>query len=191
MSVGAWNDDVMLLAASDAERANRPRWMVRLGLALVLGAMVYSGLSWTAFRGAVSGLRSTQAADFSLRGTLSEIRSLSAAPEQGAVVAYDPIPNPQTIMEQQAVMAGLDRPSPPRIGDDRVGGQISRKTFRYSTVTSSSAASLLEWLLGVERAIPGMEVRGLDLRPQTGRGTGGSPTGWELDVEFARLEKQS
>jgi hypothetical protein len=191
MTGDSWNDDAMLLAASDAERANRPRWMVRLGLVLVLGAVVYAGLSWMAFRGAVSGLRSTQAGDFALRGTLAEIGSMSGAPDPDAVVAHDPIPNPQTIMEQQAVMVGLDRPAPPRIGDDRVGGGISRKTFRYTSVASPSAGALLEWLLGVERAIPGMEVRGLDLRPRAGRGAGVAPTGWELDVEFARLEKQS
>lgn len=172
----------MLRKAGATERRNRPTWMPRLGVLLVIIASVYALLGWNAQRAAHRELRSTQAGDTRLTATLDEITQLRDSPNQGGPEVFEPIAGPQTSMESAAVAVGLDAPAPPSQSSDQVGSGISRKIYFYKDVRHGSAEALFEWLVEVERTIDGMRVHSLDLRTV-------GETGWLMDVRFSRLEK--
>ena len=179
------NDDQrmrMLRQAGAAERRNRPGWMPRLGLLLILIALVYAGLGWNAQRKALRELEATRSGDAQLTAVLDEIDRLKNAPNQGGPTVYEPLTGPQTSMENVAVAVGLDAPAPPTQNSDEVAPGISRKIYLYKDVRHSSAQTLFEWLVEVERTIEGMRVHSLDLQTDGDRG-------WRMDVRFSRLEK--
>lgn len=175
----------MLRAAGDAERSNRPRWMVILGALVLAIAAVYALLGFGERGRALESLRSARAADARLTLLLDQITTAAAPPEQGGIGPFDPLPNPQTLLEQFATRAGLDKPDPPTARREEVGDRISRRTFQYGSVRHPSPDALVRWLDSVEKGIPGMRVEYVDLRPNNAR------NGWELVVTFSRLETSS
>lgn len=172
----------MLRQAGVAERRNRPGWMPRLALLLILIALIYAGLGWSAQRKAIRELRATRAGDAQLTAVLTEIDRLRDSPNQGGPEVFEPIAGPQTSMENVAVEVGLEAPAPPTQSSDEVAPGISRKIYFYKDVRHSSAETLFEWLVEVERTIEGMRVHSLDLQTNGDRG-------WRMDVRFSRLEK--
>ncbi len=176
----------MFRRAGETERANRPRWMVVLAGAVLVLTAVYALLGWLDRNDAVRNLRSARTSDANLSLVLDEIRGASQAPETtGGIGPYDPLPNPQTMLERFAERAGLERPDPPSAREEEVGEGISRRTYQYTIVRHPTPEALIRWLDSVERNIAGMRVDNLDLRPNSRR------DGWELSVRFSRLEKTS
>lgn len=174
----------MLRAAEGAERRNRPRWMPRLGLLAVLIALLYAGLGWFERGRALDQLRAARSSDAGLTLVLEEIERLRETPNQGGPRVYEPLAGPQTSMEAAAVAVGLDAPAPPTLNSAEVTPGIDRKIYFYKDVRHSSAETLFEWLVEVERTIEGMRVHELDLKTV-------GETGWLMDVRFSRLETSS
>lgn len=174
----------LLRDTATAERRNRPRWMISLGLAVLAGGLIFAGVSWTAHTAATRQLASERADDRDLTNMLLEIQRLSEPPEQGDLQVYDPLEGPVTMLEDAADRVGLDRPAPPRLDrDEQVTPTISRKLFRYTNVTHGSADALLQWLTEVEQTVEGMQVHSLEL-------IAGDST-WRMSVTFSRLETSS
>ena len=175
----------MFRQAGDTERANRPRWMVTLTACVLLIAAAYALFGWLARNDAVDDLRAAHAADANLTLVLDEIRGVSDAPEGGSIGPYDPLPNPQTMLERFATRAGLDTPEPPSSREEEVSDRISRRTYQYKSIFHPTPEALIRWLDTVERGIAGMRVEYLELEPNARR------EGWNLKVTFSRLETSS
>ncbi|MEO1717655.1 MAG: hypothetical protein AAFR76_11140 [Planctomycetota bacterium] len=175
----------MFRRASDAERSNRPRWMVMLAGLIFAAALVYALLGWFDRRDALDALRGARAGDSNLTLVLSEIERLREPPETGDMGPFPPLDTPQTELQRLATRAGLDTLDPPTARESEVNERISRRTFTYRSVRHPSPEGLLRWLDSVERGIIGMRVQYIDLKPNRAR------DGWELSVTFSRLETSS
>ncbi|MEL6499641.1 MAG: hypothetical protein AAF937_12440 [Planctomycetota bacterium] len=172
----------MFRRASEAERSNRPRWMVLIaGLALA-ACLAYALLGWLDRRDALDTLRGARAADSNLTLVLGEIERLREPPETGDLGPFPRLSTPQTELQLWATRAGLENLDPPRVSESEVNERISRREFTYRGVRHPSPTALLRWLDSVERGITGMRVRLIDLKPNRAR------DGWELSVTFSRLE---
>lgn len=175
----------MFRKAGDAERANQPRWMILISIAVLATSAAYALLGWLEQGSTIDALKGARAADSNLNLVLDEIRTLSTPLDPGGIGPFDPLPNPQTLLERFATRAGLDAPDPPTASREQVGDRISRRKFQYGQVRHPSPDGLIRWLDSVERGIVGMRVEFFDLRPNALR------DGWQLSVTFSRLETSS
>ncbi len=175
----------MFRRAGEAERSNRPRWMILLAGLVFAGAVGYALLGWLERSDAIDTLRSAQGIDASLTLVLDEIVALREPPETGDIGPFPPLSTPQTEIQRLATRAGLDTLEPPTARESQVNERISRRTYQYTGVPHPSPTGLLRWLDSVERGILGMRVEWFDLKPNRAR------DGWELSVRFSRLETTS
>lgn len=174
----------LAMAASGNERRNRPTLLVVLSVIAVVAAM----------GGAVWGMNARAKARADLVRALSaQARTERMAQEWGQLETQEkespdanigrPIPDLLSQMEGLATRAGIkDKPKPPRQSPQTRNG-ITVTEYYYSEVKDPSLKALLEWLRLAGTQIPGMEVYGLDLRPD--------PTNWYMNVTFRRWERPS
>ncbi|MEO1583226.1 MAG: hypothetical protein AAFR96_01485 [Planctomycetota bacterium] len=175
----------MFRAAGDAERANRPRWMVLLAGVLFAACAGFALLGLSARASAVEQLTIARAGEAALGRTIADIRLAQQPPETGGIGPFPPLPAPQTRLEQIAGRAGLSTLPAPNVSQEQVDDRISRKIYQYAAIRNPSAEVLFLWLDNVEREILGMRVRSIELKPNQRR------NGWELNVSFSRLETSS
>lgn len=171
--------------AGASERRNSPRSLVVLAVLLLLGAGLYAGLGWTSRQGTLRSLRAAQGSQGLVRVQLEELEGLrSPEAQQGGVVVHDRMDRPVTLLEQAAQKAEFDAPQydSERIETDL--GDSHRRIFRFKEIRSASAQDILRWVDRVEKDITGMRVYSMDLRAGDGR------TGWDVTVQFSRLEKK-
>lgn len=176
---------MMLRQAGAAERRNTPRSLVVLAALALLASGVYAGLGWTGRQGTLRSLRSAQDSQRLVRQQLDELDSLrSPEADGGGVVVYDRLDRPVTLLEQAAQNAEIPAPTydSERIETDT--GDSHRRIFRYREIRSASVEGVLRWVDRVEKTIPGMRVYSMDLRVGEGR------RGWDVTVQFSRLEKK-
>lgn len=170
------------LAATGAERRNRPRHLVVLGVLALVVALLALGWAWTSRASAREALGSR-------RRELAQIRSLGA--ELTALRAQrtfrsdeeDLFRTPTDMLSRLkdlAAEAGLES-SPPVPVEREVNLQAgSRREWPYS-VTDASLDALLGWVRLAGERIPGTFAQTIELRPAGSR--------WRLDVTFARYER--
>ncbi|MEO1511527.1 MAG: hypothetical protein AAFU70_05595 [Planctomycetota bacterium] len=175
----------MFRRASEAERANRPRWMILIAGLIFAGALGYALLGWLDRRDAIDTLRSARASDSNLTLVLDDIEQLRQPMDSGDIGPFPPLSTPQTLLQRLATQAGLDTLQPPTARVSEVNERISRRLYQYGTVRHPTAEALLRWLDSVEQNITGMRVQNIDLKPNRAR------NGWELSVTFSRLENSS
>lgn len=174
----------MLRRASASERRNSPRGLVYLALALALAGGVYAGTGWASRRSAVRSLAAAQDSQRIVRTQLSELESLSSPASGGGVVIHERLASPVASLERAAQAAEFPDPKFESERIERDLGEAHRRIFRFKEIRGASAAGVLRWVDRVERDIPGMRVYSMDLRPSADRG------GWDVTVQFARLERK-
>ncbi|MEM7623538.1 MAG: hypothetical protein AAF235_10100, partial [Planctomycetota bacterium] len=118
----------MFRRAGDAERANRPRWMILLAGLVFAITLGYALLGWLDRRDAINTLRSARAADTNLTLVLTEIEALREPPETGDIGPFAPLSTPQTELQRLATREGLDTLEPPTARESEVNERISRRT---------------------------------------------------------------
>ena len=85
-------------------------------------------------------------------------------------------------LEGLATRAGLkEKPNPPRQNPQTRSG-VTVTEYYYTNVKDASLKPLLEWLRLATAQIPGLEVYGLNLRPD--------PNNWNMTVTFRRWERK-
>jgi hypothetical protein len=175
-------------AAMAHERRNRPLSVLIVAVAALLLMAMFAGF----------GIRSRGAARAELRRTMTDQALVERYAEELAALERmerdpssgrgggRPIPNLLTRMEELAVQAGLEKPRPPRVPAPEQRGAIRITHYHYgdntNPITHTSLSSLLDWLRLAQSEELGMEVTGLNLRPDGNN--------WRMTVSFRRWERE-
>jgi hypothetical protein len=192
------------MAASAAERANRPRGLIVAGAVLLVLSVGYLLYTLTQ-RGAA------QASVFSAQRSLDEIQRLAGLidAESAAMAARGTAPDNAMVskLEGLVMQAGLN-PAGSTISEEPSGpvGQTGMRQRKYKArYTNQDPAAILRWLELTQSSplTAGLEITRLRLTPAgpgpTAPGLPGAVTnpgpadkaGWNIDVDFARWEKIS
>ncbi|MCW5754854.1 MAG: hypothetical protein KIT24_09140 [Phycisphaeraceae bacterium] len=168
-------------AAVFAERRNRPRHLVMLGLLLLVvsGLALIWGLS--SYRGARTEADRERNNVFRLKQLAAMHDALTrtkADPVAGP--PYAPVPNLQTRLEGLATGVGLPRPPLPQERRDRAqaGAQSLRLTYR---IRHDEPGPLFNWLAKAMSEIEGLELYSLRVQPEAST--------WSFEVTFSRWER--
>jgi hypothetical protein len=165
------------LAALAARRArrNRPRRLVVLSLAILIGA------------GALAMWGSVQRARAA--GQLQDARTEFAAVEQlvpqyqqaaasGGENPFQRVPDLVTRIENLARRAGLDNPLPSAPTRDTPRGGLIETSVTINNIRNRTLEPVLGWIAEVTDQIPGIEIDRLEIRPDT--------QGWTVNITFLK-----
>lgn len=177
----------LAVRASRQERANRPTLLLVLAGVVLAGSLVY--LAWAA----LASLRAERALAAEIRNTdnvlrmTAELKALEqAGKERGRSGVGDPIPDIFSRIQAAARDAGMatELRAPRQTSDPRPGmAGVVGKRFEYANVQEESLESILIWIDRATRAVPGLEVHTIALKPE--------PRAWTVRVVFRRWERTS
>jgi hypothetical protein len=173
--------------AARTERQNQPKALLYAAGLLLVGAMIFLGVS---FQGSVAAAKELATQKKQAEDVAKQAGRLKALREY---LASDPgvnqaAPQVLTRIEQAAVDVGLKVPTPLMPSarhNDRAPGATSQLAHLDYEIRAESLPLLLQWVQKAQDNVPGLEVYGVSLRPA-------SPSGahqWVLRVSFARWEK--
>lgn len=167
--------------ASRAERANRPTSLIYLSvgiLAVALSVLAYFAL---ARMSAAGSLRAEADRANRIDKLISRLKEFDRVNEERRE-ELRPLPTMQTQITDAAVAAQLKTKLPPAQAAQAKGpGDLTRRTWRYNDLHEESLEHVFDWIARSLRAIPGLELTGLTLRPEA--------TYWRVDVVFGRWER--
>jgi type II secretory pathway component PulM len=181
----------LLMAASAAERANRPRTLVVLAGLVLLAAIGYAVLGVSSRSAAAGAVESELRQTAELTRVAERIRALQAAQ---ALRGLEPNSRIGKEIEDLAAEEGLTADPAGRklvIGESEVSGQavpgVAQRKYT-AKMTGQDAAAILRWLNNVQTSdrTRGVEISALNLKPEP-QGTRGA---WNVDVEFVRWERR-
>ena len=185
--LAAQEETRLALAAEAArtERQNQPKGMLYGAGLLLLVALIFLGVAFQTSLGAFTELNTQkkQAQDVATQaGKLKALRELATTDPS----VNQSAPQVLTRVELAGVEVGLKSPVrlPVRHNDRAPGAPSQLAHFDYE-VRDESLPLLLQWVEKAQQNVPGLEVYGVSLRPE-------SPTGahqWVLRVSFTRWEK--
>jgi hypothetical protein len=187
---GRLSDDArfeLSLAATAHERRNRPRGILIASIGALVLMTIFAGYGVKARGEARAELRRTLTDQVMVERLADEWTALDQRerdPVSGRL--NRPIPNLLTRMEELAVQAGIEKPRQPRVTPPEQRGAIRVTQYQYgdntNPITHPSLSALLEWLRLAQGEELGMEVIGLNLRPDANN--------WKMTVTFRRWERE-
>ncbi len=165
------------MAAMAARRArrNRPRRLVALALAVLLGAGVIALWGAVERAAAASRLRSARTEQHLVSQLVPQYEQ---ARSRGAENPYQRVPDLVTRIQGYAREAGLDNPLPNAPSSDRPSGALEETTVRISGIRNREFGPVATWLTRVVEEIPGIEITSLVIEPIA--------QGWNVDVVFVK-----
>lgn len=167
--------------AARTERTNRPTSLVYLsGLVLVISLCV---LAYFAFArmSASSALKTEADRANRIDKLIARLKDFDRVNEERRE-ELRPIPTMQTQIADAAVAAQLKtKLAPAQAAQVKGPGDLMRRTWRYNDLHEESLEHTFDWIARSLRAIPGLELTGLTLRPDA--------TYWRVDVVFGRWER--
>lgn len=167
--------------ASRAERANRPTSLIYLsGAILVIAVLLLTYFLFARFTASnVLHVEAERAARIDkLVARLKEFDRVNEERRE----EMRPLPTMQTQIADAAVEAQLKtKLAPAQPGAGQRTGDLTRRTWKYSDLHEDSLEKVFDWISRSLRAIPGLELTGLTLRPDA--------TTWRVDVVFGRWER--
>ncbi|MGH7242164.1 MAG: hypothetical protein ACREJD_01960 [Phycisphaerales bacterium] len=167
--------------ASRAERANRPTSLIYLSGAILALAVFLLGYFLLARVAASSSLRAEAERSARIDKLVARLKEFDRVNEERRE-ELRPLPTMQTQIADAAVSAQLKtKLSPATPGQAKGPGDLTRRTWRYSDLHEESIEKVFDWISRSLRAIPGLELTGLTLRPEA--------TSWRVDVVFGRWER--
>lgn len=172
----------LAMGAAAAERRNRPRAMVVVSCVVLAVALVIAAAGVSARASA----RRTLARDLADQAAVEEMaqeweRLDAQARESGDVALGTKIPNLVSKVEEAAARAGLKDPlKKPRVTPRSANGGTMNEYY-YTDVKDPSLKALMEWLRLATTEIPGLEIVGVDLKPEA--------TAWNMTVTLRRWER--
>ncbi len=168
MQTPAQRDEARLelgMAASAAERANQPRWMIFVGVLLLLGACAFTLWAW----GQRSSALAAANAERAKTKRLVDIRNQLEA-ESAKLAARATPPDPRTGQHIEQLAADVGIGTPPTVTDQvlsgmSVGGMQQRKYT--ARLMSEDPLNVFNWLTATQTSplTPGLEISRLVLRP--------------------------
>lgn len=177
-------DDRYAIAAmaAAAERANRPRAFVMIGMLIFAVACFYFLLGFRAYDDA-SRTRARSAAEYQRLANIAEEYQFfkQVGAEQTAAGLYcAPDPRLASTIRNIAVRVGIESPPIQDEATEQRDG-VTRRRLRYVGVSDPSIEELLEFVDRVRTEVPCVRVYRLSIRPVRG-------TSWQMEVGFERLE---
>jgi len=167
--------------ASRAERANRPTSLIYLSggiLALALFMLLYF---LSARMSASSELRFESDRSARIDKLVARLKEFDRVNEERRE-ELRPLPTMQTQIADAAASAQLKtKVSTAQQGQAKGPGDLTRRTWKYSDLHEESLEKVFDWISKSLRAIPGLELTGLTLRPEA--------ASWRVDVVFGRWER--
>lgn len=177
----------LAMAASRAERRNRPRALAVLAVLVLAGAVAH--LLWTmAVRGTQTARLSRASSQMaSIQGVVSQLKS---AQTTRADPKYNPANDMVGRLQRFADQVGLPRPQVQEKDPTTTAGVKGFIKKVYSTVINDAdPALLLEWVTRSTDGenFPGLEIEQMKLTP--GRTLENGTVAWSLDIAFRRWER--
>ncbi len=189
MSASAASDARLELAvaAAASERANKPRWIIVLGVALLLVALIYCFITYNSRAAVISKVEFERKATAKITGLKNLLDD-----ENEKLAARGTAPNPRMgqLIEQLASALNVVLAGP--VGDSASAAmtQLGLQQHTYTArCTNQDAGDVFKWLMASMTAdqMPGLEITRLAFRP--GGPTPANTPGWNVDITFSRWEK--
>jgi hypothetical protein len=177
----------LAVAAADAERANRPRWVIFLGVFLLVVAVIFTLTQVTARTAALAQVYYERDKTSKVEKLKDELdrenarlnaRGTAADARMGAK------------LEATAVRAGVLLASPVTDSSAAPMASVGMKQITYrARAVNADPLSILNWLRIIQEdpETSGLELLEVKLTP--GAGTPTNTPGWNVDVQFTRWEK--
>lgn len=168
--------------AGAAERRNRPRALVLLGMVAFAVACLYFLLGFRSYSEA-DRARARAAADYQRLARLAEDYAFYTGLSErqtAAGVFCPPEPRLLSTIRNIAVASGIESLPIQDESTEQRGG-LTRRRLRYVGVSDASAADLLTFVDRVASEVSCVRVYRLSLRPVR-------QTSWQMEVGFERLE---
>lgn len=196
-------------AAAAHERASRPRGLIVMaGLVLVI-ACVYALLGYSARSSALAQVDAERAKAAETARLVDKLVGSGVSTNAGAVQANEPDAKAASNLEKLAEQMGLGK-VPVSEGESTMGENIPGLVQRSykANLYNKPSDKLLAWMQAAQNGAPapsGVQIARINLRPATGvepvpaggvGGVGGAEAGqaatggWNLDIEFTRLERK-
>ena len=182
----------LAMAAAAAERANKPRGLVILGVLalLIAGVYAFSGLMARA-----STIGTVEAERRTTRNVIDAVRKVQALQEKQSVRGLAPDPRIGKELEDLAQEHGVKADATGKrlvIPESEVTGVavpgIAQKKY-VARFSGQDPGTVITWLAEVLTSprTTGVELSMITLRPDAGQNAAG---GWTMDIEFVRWESR-
>lgn len=167
--------------AGRAERANRPTSLIYLSGAILAIAIVLLTYFLFARMSASSVLYVEAERAARIDKLVARLKEFDRVNEERRE-ELRPLPTMQTQIADAAIEAQLKtKLAPAQSAVGQRTGDLTRRTWKYSDLHEESLEKVFDWISRSLRAIPGLELTGLTLRPDA--------TTWRVDVVFGRWER--
>ena len=176
------NQELELQALSGAaQRRNQPRFLLTLGVGLILVAGFYAFSGFGAAKAAKAKAQRRAGIAAELDPLIAQYHTLSQGGDEGALSTRFPVNSRvRSTLETTADIAGLEEPS--------VTKREERQGLDYPLVRQVFTASLsdapleptLKWINSATRNINDLYIAGIEFDP--------APSGWTVEVRYARWE---
>jgi hypothetical protein len=177
----------LTVAAAAAERANRPRWIILLGCALLLISVIYALTQLSAratMFGKIAGERAQTRKVLDLKNSI-ESETLALA-KRGTT----PDPRAGGKVEGYALQTGVTLSGAVTDTTRSANSAINMQQHVYTAkAINQEPLAVLNWLNTIQSQYEttGLEMTRLRLTP--GGATTSGTAGWNVDLELARWEK--
>lgn len=176
------------VVAGATERSNRPRFLLFLALAALIGASIYTGLAASRLAKARADAVRPAQTSATVDRLLEELRAAKRADQTDGAA-----PDPQAAQKLQRLAAQVGLPSSIRLGSGQnhdAPGYV-RKRYPVSNFRVPDISPVLDWLQQATGensvGLTNVELNSIRLRPL--RNNPSQTAGWEVDVVFTRLER--
>ncbi len=175
----------MLAQAGDlagrTERSNRPVILIYLAGGLLMLALCMLAYFAYARFDAMSRLRAQTDKANRIEEVIARLKEFDRVNEERRA-ELTPQPTIQTQITDAAVAAGLKtKLSPAQPGQAKGPGDLMRRTYKYADLHEESLEHLFDWISRAQHAVPGLELTGLSLKPESQY--------WRAEVVFGRWER--
>jgi hypothetical protein len=177
----------LAVAAAASERANKPRWLIALGVALLAVTLIYALFAYNARAAILSKVKDERRSTDKIIGLKAQ---LDLENEKLAQRGTAPNPRMGQQIEQLAAAMNVVLAGPVSDSSNAAMTQLGLQQHTYNArCNNQDAGDVLKWLMAAMSALemPGLEITRLVFRP--GGPTSTNTPGWNVDITFSRWEK--
>ena len=177
----------LAVAAAASERANKPRWMIVLGVAFLFVALIYCFITFNSRAAVLSKVQTERVAT----AKITNLKNLLDDENEKLMQrGTDPNPRMGQQIEQLASAMNVVLAGPVSDSSNVAMTQLKLQQHTYSArCINQDAGDVFKWLMAAMGAeqMPGLEITRLVFRP--GGPTPANTAGWNVDITFSRWEK--
>ena len=176
----------LAVAAAAAERANKPRWIIALGVVLLVIACIFLLVSFSTRSGVLRRVEVERKAAGDVQSLKDQLDLESAK-----LAARGTAQNPRVGAQIEALAGAMGVVLSGPIGDSTSAAmsQLRMQQHEYNARTQNQdPENVFRWLIATQTSpeMAGLEINRLVFRP--GGATAANTPGWNVDVRFSRWE---